>query len=585
MDKHTEKDTAILKEWYCYINNQQCGPYSEELLFQLVNSGQLTIDTLVYNTDPENAAKGWLKAIDTEISTLFPPTVKENTVRSWYCFLNGQSQGPFFENQLKVMIKNGLLTSESLVWTENMSDWTKLSNSELYDFLNSTVQEKLSALGQNVTNTIQNTVKNLSSTFDSICGETQNTINPSAQEKLSALGQNVTNTIQNTVKNLSSSFDSMRNETQNTVTKDKKNTYHNAQSQGSRSAEYFDRRKQRSRTKTIVASIVLLLLIVSGIVGGYFFSHSNAFFAQTGNKIRMQSSAKELKGKNYQQVQAQLQTSGFTNIETKVLNDLITGWLTKDGEVENVSVNGNVDFLAGSKFPKDARIVITYHTFPASSVPAETPEQQEARERARLEEKAAKAEARRQEIEAREEAQRKAEEAAKKAKEARVNQLEAELSELTKYTRSKFDEIENLILIYDKTTPESFVSNNFYAYLVAHDNDVVLRLVMGFQRSDWVFVERIQIRIDNNEYFDVRVPYDVKSEIIVGGIREWVDLKAKKHEKMIKAISNGKKVLVRYKGDTYQYDVMLGEQQKAALKRMCRLYEVLKEYYELEKSR
>ena len=34
----------------------------------------------------------------------------------------------------------------------------------------------------------------------------------------------------------------------------------------------------------------------------------------------------------------EMEKIGFTNIETKILGDLITGWLTKDGEVELVEL-------------------------------------------------------------------------------------------------------------------------------------------------------------------------------------------------------------------------------------------------------
>ncbi|MDR3295730.1 MAG: hypothetical protein LBT26_07900 [Clostridiales Family XIII bacterium] len=79
---------------------------------------------------------------------------------------------------------------------------------------------------------------------------------------------------------------------------------------------------------------------------------------------KMPESSTELKGKDYQEVTAELQEAGFTNIEMDVLDDLIIGWLKADGEVEQVSVDGETGFSAGSKFAKDAKIVITYHAFP-----------------------------------------------------------------------------------------------------------------------------------------------------------------------------------------------------------------------------
>ena len=70
------------------------------------------------------------------------------------------------------------------------------------------------------------------------------------------------------------------------------------------------------------------------------------------------------KGKDYQKVVDEFESSGFTNIKLEKLDDLVTGWLTKDGEVESVSVDGDTGYSADTWYPADAEVVITYHTFP-----------------------------------------------------------------------------------------------------------------------------------------------------------------------------------------------------------------------------
>jgi hypothetical protein len=82
------------------------------------------------------------------------------------------------------------------------------------------------------------------------------------------------------------------------------------------------------------------------------------------NVLKVSSSSDKLVGGNYQTVISELETIGFTNIKTVVLDDLVTGWLTKNGEVKQVEINGITVFSANTNFPKDAKIVITYHTFP-----------------------------------------------------------------------------------------------------------------------------------------------------------------------------------------------------------------------------
>lgn len=79
--------------------------------------------------------------------------------------------------------------------------------------------------------------------------------------------------------------------------------------------------------------------------------------------LKVSKSSDEIVGENYKTVISQLEETGFTNIKTKVLDDLITGWLTKDGEIEQVEIDGDTEFSATDSFQKNSKIVITYHTF------------------------------------------------------------------------------------------------------------------------------------------------------------------------------------------------------------------------------
>ena len=81
--------------------------------------------------------------------------------------------------------------------------------------------------------------------------------------------------------------------------------------------------------------------------------------------IKMSASASDYQGKDYRDIMHELSGRGFTNIQTEKLEDLIKGWLTKDGEVESISIDGNSEFTKGDKFDKNVKIVITYHTFPS----------------------------------------------------------------------------------------------------------------------------------------------------------------------------------------------------------------------------
>lgn len=95
---------------------------------------------------------------------------------------------------------------------------------------------------------------------------------------------------------------------------------------------------------------------------------------ETSDGIKIPSSAGVYKGENYQDVVTGLKEAGFTNIETEALDDLVTGILTKDGEVESVSVNGETKYDPDARYASDVKIVITYHTFPQTDQPEQSGE-------------------------------------------------------------------------------------------------------------------------------------------------------------------------------------------------------------------
>lgn len=73
-------------------------------------------------------------------------------------------------------------------------------------------------------------------------------------------------------------------------------------------------------------------------------------------------SSKEAKRMNYADVVRKFEEAGFINISTNIQYDIITGWITDDGEVESVTINGE-QFESNEKFRPDANIIITYHTY------------------------------------------------------------------------------------------------------------------------------------------------------------------------------------------------------------------------------
>ena len=71
--------------------------------------------------------------------------------------------------------------------------------------------------------------------------------------------------------------------------------------------------------------------------------------------------------KNYADIQLQFENAGFTNVHAEGLGDLVTGWLHKEGDVKEVSVNGKTNYSKSEWVNPDAKVVIRYHSYPEKS--------------------------------------------------------------------------------------------------------------------------------------------------------------------------------------------------------------------------
>lgn len=118
-------------------------------------------------------------------------------------------------------------------------------------------------------------------------------------------------------------------------------------------------KKRESREWIWIFGFFLVLIL---ICLGMSFYYSNADKPKDG-EVKMPCSMSDYKGEHYEEVVQELEDLGFYNIETAEKKDLVTGWITKDGEVYKVSIDGDSDFDEGDIFPEDAEVVVTYHTF------------------------------------------------------------------------------------------------------------------------------------------------------------------------------------------------------------------------------
>lgn len=107
-----------------------------------------------------------------------------------------------------------------------------------------------------------------------------------------------------------------------------------------------------------VFSLILVLTIFIGLLTGCGSKEEHVGEAKTPSGSIIQQ------GRDYQRVVNNFKERGFKNIKLEIIDDLVIGLATKDGEVEFVSVDGNVDYEPDKWYPEDVEVVIAYHTFP-----------------------------------------------------------------------------------------------------------------------------------------------------------------------------------------------------------------------------
>lgn len=120
--------------------------------------------------------------------------------------------------------------------------------------------------------------------------------------------------------------------------------------------------------RRIVMALALVLMLSVSACGGE---------PQQDDRVLMPASSSDFKGEEYQAVLDLLREAGFTNVDTKPLGNLITGWINKPETVDEVAVGGiggTTTFSKDTDFEKDVKIVVAYHSFPEKGDEPTAPE-------------------------------------------------------------------------------------------------------------------------------------------------------------------------------------------------------------------
>ncbi|MBD5081442.1 MAG: hypothetical protein HDT44_06720 [Ruminococcaceae bacterium] len=157
------------------------------------------------------------------------------------------------------------------------------------------------------------------------------------------------------------------NRTEHTVNINKNKTYRKVDEARIHENDTYERieiEKLKYKSKKDKREIILILMMLLPIIIFFLYGlHERYVNTPNSNEVKISASAENYKGRNYQEVVNELKAAGFSNIETVAVDDLITGWITKENSISQISINGDFKFSSGKIFPKDAKVIISYHTF------------------------------------------------------------------------------------------------------------------------------------------------------------------------------------------------------------------------------
>ena len=109
----------------------------------------------------------------------------------------------------------------------------------------------------------------------------------------------------------------------------------------------FDKMINTVAKKVMIDTAVNAAVKTVGAVADY---NSKREYVDT-KIIKVPNSSSHYFGMNYKDAQEELTAYGFTNIALLPKRALIKGWLTKDGAVEEVSINGKTEFKEKNSLP------------------------------------------------------------------------------------------------------------------------------------------------------------------------------------------------------------------------------------------
>jgi hypothetical protein len=144
---------------------------------------------------------------------------------------------------------------------------------------------------------------------------------------------------------------------------------------------------------------------------------------------------------------------------------------------------------------------------------------------------------------------------------------------------TQYDDIEGITWIYSKSKPYYSNTMGFYTYLGVKDNGYAWkRLVIRYHGNDWLFLQKITIKADNQTFtLDAsNAKRDNNADVW-----EWIDISvAYTEDIIIDQIIRSKQIKVRFVGNQYHRDWNLSQKEIRGLKEIEEYYQLLNSYYQ-----
>ena len=120
------------------------------------------------------------------------------------------------------------------------------------------------------------------------------------------------------------------------------------------SREYENKEEKNGGIRVI---LIYFIIMVASCIFLYWYSTPKY------GEVKVTINAKDYIGVRYEEVEEKFENMGFTNIKCIPKEDLITGWINKEGETDKITINNNDQFKKDEIFSEDAEVIITYHSF------------------------------------------------------------------------------------------------------------------------------------------------------------------------------------------------------------------------------